>query len=115
VSVFSLPGAWLCFSAPFGRAAGPRTVVVTILSVKASDDADTDFLFFEDRADIYGTVTIDGQVFNIPVRQGDDDASWFGNEASFSEATTNTTANMYGRYLVTLPRQTPRGFYRLKR
>lgn len=76
----SHPGSAPC---PPGFAPGeggpPSVVVVEIISIKPNTDleGDDDFVpFYDNHADIYGFVTIDGEKFNLPDIEDDDFPHW---------------------------------------
>jgi hypothetical protein len=76
----SHPGSAPC---PAGLAPGqggkPGVVVVEIISVKPNTDleGDDDLVpFYDNHADIYGFVTIDGKKFNLPQIEDDDFPHW---------------------------------------
>lgn len=76
--------------APCAVASGPTTnspskvVAVTILSVTVGGDEDTDVLFFTDRADLYGSVTIGTNRFSLPIRDGSDSPHWDDTNGRFT-------------------------------
>ena len=62
-----------------GQGGKPGIVVVEIISIKPNTDleGDDDFVpFYDNHADIYGFVTIDGQTFNLPMIEDDDTPHW---------------------------------------
>jgi hypothetical protein len=66
-------------------------VVVTILSVNPESDleGDDDYVpFYDNHADVYGRVVIDGQEFKLPEISETDDPFWAPGTASFEKAVT---------------------------
>lgn len=76
--------------APCAFASGPtsdpprRFVTVSILSVSVGSGEDTDFLFFTDRADLYGRVSIGSDVFALPRMDGSDWPHWDDTNGRFT-------------------------------
>jgi hypothetical protein len=66
-------------------------VVVTILSVNPESDleGDDDYVpFYDNHADVYGTVVIDGQSFDLPEISETDDPFWAPGTARFEKLVT---------------------------
>jgi hypothetical protein len=76
----SHPGSAPCppsFAA--GEGGSPSVVVVQILSIKPNTDleGDDDYVpYYDNHADIYGTVTIDGEKFSLPRIDDNDHPHW---------------------------------------
>jgi hypothetical protein len=63
-----------------------QNVVVTVVSVRPNSDmeGDDDYVpFYDNRADIYGTVTIDGESFALPQIEDSDHPHWPEGKARF--------------------------------
>src|SRR5947207_15770377 len=74
------PGSGPCPSGSAPGSGGPSSVVVVeILWVKPNTDleGDDDYIpFYDDHADIYGKVTIDGETFGLPKIDESDFPHW---------------------------------------
>lgn len=76
----SHPGSAPCPPAlAAGEGGPPSVVVVRILSVRPNTDleGDDDYVpYYDNHADIYGTVTIDGEKFSLPRIDDNDHPHW---------------------------------------
>jgi hypothetical protein len=75
----------------------PSNIVkVEILSIDPNTDmeGDDDYVpFYNNRADLYGTVTIDGVSFDLPKKEDDDNPHW-GAEGAFEQAVSSESVQI---------------------
>ncbi|MFO0974459.1 MAG: hypothetical protein U1A27_13610 [Phycisphaerae bacterium] len=75
----------------------PRTVVVQVLEVRALQRFDPTILGVSNDADFFGDVTIDGHRFNLPIKEGRNDAFWDkrgGAEGTFAQDVSGNSVSI---------------------